>query len=71
MTTYLAYAVACKESYDERKRKNEWRTSMIYKFWIEALTLFLIDRDIQFEIDKDLVNTPLSELSQQDHLCNS
>lgn len=77
MPAWSAYTVAFKASRDARKRKDEWGTGMVHCFWSEALTLFMTDRDIPFEIDEDLVNTSLSELSLQqkvllrDHLRNS
>lgn len=77
MPAWSAYVVAFKECRDARKRKDEWGTGMVHNYWTEALTLFMTDRDIPFEIDEVLVNTSLCELSLQqkvllrDYLRNS
>lgn len=77
MPAWSAYVVAFKESRDARKRKDEWGTGMVHAYWTEALTLFMTDRVIPFEIDEKLVEMELRDLSLQqkvllrDHLRNS
>ena len=66
MPIWSAYVVVCKESWDVKKRKDEWGTDIVYDYWTKALALFITKYgDILFEIDEDLVRTLLIKHSLQ------
>lgn len=46
-------------SRDARRRNDEWGMRMTIHVWTKAVTLFITNYNILFEIGEDLVNTSL------------